>query len=126
MILLSAFGKVFRKTIPSGGAIDFVFALIFPKQHQDKPVLLGIEVPRLLLCYTSNHDDHLWSAKVLSLGRYEHQTLEQHFPSMPHSGWRSIVVNKATYKEPAFTIFWEKRTVKCRETAEQLRIIFPA
>jgi hypothetical protein len=37
--------------------------------------------------------------------RYEHQTLEQHFSSILYSGWRSIVLNKTTYKEPAFTIF---------------------
>jgi hypothetical protein len=74
----------------------------------------------LLLRYTSNPDDRLWSAEVLSLGRCEQQTLEQHFPSIPHSGWRSIVVNKATYKKPAFTISGKKdREVArdCRTTA---------
>jgi len=94
--------------------------LIFPKQHPDKLVLPSLVVPGLLLRYTSNSDDHLWSKEVLSLGRYEQQILEQHFPSIPHSGWRSIVVNKTTYKEPAFTIFWKKdREVSrdCKGTA---------
>jgi hypothetical protein len=91
-----------------GGVIDFVFALIFPKQHPDKLVLPSLEVPRLLLRYTSNPDDHLWPEEVLSLGRYEHQTLEQHFPSIPYSGWRSIGVNKATYKGNCLTIFGKK------------------
>jgi len=94
--------------LPSGGAIDFEFALIFPKQHPDKLVLPSLVVPGLLLRYTSNSDDHQWPKEVLSLGRCEHQILEQHFPSIPHSGWRSIVVNKATYKEPGFTIFQKK------------------
>jgi hypothetical protein len=84
--------------LPSGGAIDFVFALIFPKQHPDKLVLPSLEVPRWLLRYTSNPHDYLWSDEVLSVGRCEHKILERHFSSISNSGWRSIVVNKTTYK----------------------------
>jgi hypothetical protein len=94
--------------------------LIFPKQHPDKLVLPSLEVPRLLLRYTSNPDDHLWPEEVLSLGRYEHQTLEQHFSSIAYNGWRSIVVNKATYKGTCLYNFPEKGcevSRDCKRTA---------
>jgi hypothetical protein len=72
--------------------------LIFPEQHPDRLRLPSLEVPGLLSHYTSKPDHHFWLAEGLSLKRCGIQTPEQHFSSIPRSGQRLIVANKAAYK----------------------------